>query len=123
MSRDNLCSFTGRPIDELTMERVRAGELTMEDFRIRAETLGKQADTAESAGYRQLARNLRMAAELTCLSNEEVLNIYRELRPGRADFQTLSALAERLENEHKAHLTAAFIRDAAQVCRKRKIIR
>jgi len=122
MAQDNACSFTGRPLKDLTIEKVLAGEVTAEDFRTSAETLREQANAAETGGYRQLAENLRRAAELTCISNEEVLEIYNQLRPGRSNYRSLSALAERLENEYKATLTAAMVREAAEVYRKRGIV-
>ena len=122
MAKDNACSFTGRPLKDLTIEKVLAGEVTAEDFRTSAETLREQANAAETGGYRQLAENLRRAAELTCISNEEVLEIYNQLRPGRSNYRSLSALAERLENEYKATLTAAMVREAAEVYRKRGIV-
>jgi propanediol dehydratase small subunit len=55
MSNDDVCTISGRMVSELSMEDVLAGELTVEDFRISAETLRCQADNAESAGYRQSA--------------------------------------------------------------------
>jgi len=121
MSQDNVSSFTGRPLQDLTIDKVLSGELTAEDFRTSAATLRAQADTAEAAGYRQLAQNLRRAAELTRLSNAEVLDTYNQLRPGRSNYQTLMALAERLEKEHQAPLTSALVREAAEVYRKRGI--
>jgi len=122
MAQDNACSFTGRSLKDLTIEKVLAGEVTAEDFRTSAETLREQANAAETGGYRQLAENLRRAAELTCISNEEVLEIYNQLRPGRSNHRSLSALAERLEKEYKATLTAAMVREAAEVYRKRGIV-
>lgn len=121
MTQDNVRTFTGRSLTELSVEKILAGELNAEDFRISAETLRKQANAAESGGYRQLAENLRRAAELTCISNEEVLEIYNQLRPGRGSYQSLSALAERLEKEYEATLTAALVREAAEVYRQRGI--
>jgi propanediol dehydratase small subunit len=115
--------FTQRSLDSLTIEGIRNGELAGEDFRISADTLRAQADAAASAGYPELAQSLRRAAELTRLSNEEVLKIYDKLRPGRADDQTLSALAERLEKRYDAPMTASFIREAAQVYRQRGIMK
>jgi hypothetical protein len=38
MSNDDVCTISGRMVSELSMEDVLAGELTVEDFRIRAET-------------------------------------------------------------------------------------
>jgi len=121
MSKYSVRTFTGRYLQELSVENVLAGELTAEDFRTSAETLRRQADAAETGGYRQLAENLRRAAELTCISNEEVLEIYNQLRPGRGKYDSLCALAERLEKEYQATLTAAMVREAAEVYRKRDI--
>jgi propanediol dehydratase small subunit len=121
MTQDNVRTFTGRSLQELSLEKVLAGELTAEDFRTSAETLREQAHAAEAGGYRQLAENLRRAAELTCISNEEVLDIYNQLRPGRGNYQSLSALAERLEKEYEATRTAAMVREAAEVYRQRAI--
>jgi propanediol dehydratase small subunit len=84
--------------------------------------LRKQADAAASGGYRQLAENLRRAAELTCISNAEVLDIYNQLRPGRSNYKALIALSERLENEYRAYLTAAMVREAAEVYLARGIV-
>jgi propanediol dehydratase small subunit len=110
-------------LDELNIEAIRAGELTAEDFCISGETLHSQADAAEAAGYRQLSENLRRAAELTGISNQEVFDIYNALRPGRSTYNELIALADRLENDLDAPLTAAFVREAAEVYRERDVLR
>ena len=122
MSQDNVSSFTGRPMQDLTIDKVLGGELTAEDFRTDAGTLRKQADKARAAGYRQLAENLRRAAELTLLSNQEVLDIYNQLRPGRSNYRLLIALAERLAKEHQAPLTSALVREAAEAYLERGIV-
>ena len=85
MSNENVSTFSGRTVNELRIEEVLAGKLTIEDFRISAETLRRQAEAAESSGYRQFAENLRRAAELTGIPNEQVLEIYNALRPGRTN--------------------------------------
>ena len=121
MAQNKVSTFTGRSLTDLSIERILAGELTAEDFRTSAETLQQQAAAAESGGYRQLGQNLRRAAELTRISNEEVLEIYNQLRPGRSNYPALSALAERLDNIHRAPLTAALVREAAEVYRQRGI--
>ncbi len=123
MSNDNICTFSGKLVEELSIEDVLCGELTVEDFRISGETLRYQADAAESAGYRQLAENLRRAAELTRISNQEVLEIYDSLRPGRANFSQLIAWADRLDTEYNAPLTAALLREAAEVYLSRRILK
>ena len=112
---------SGRRLDDLTIEALRAGELTAEDFRISRETLDRQADAAEAAGYRQLAENLRRAAEMTGLSNDEVFAIYNKLRPGRATYTELISLADRLQNMNMPRV-AAFIREAAQAYRQRQLV-
>jgi len=105
------------------MEALCAGELTAEDFRISGETLRRQADAAEAAGYWQLAENLRRAAELTAISNQEVFDMYKALRPNRSTYDELITLADHLENDLDAPLTAAFVREAAEVYQKRGILR
>jgi propanediol dehydratase small subunit len=122
MAQDNAKTFTGRALQELSIEKVLSGELNAEDFRISADTLRNQADAAASGGYRQLAENLRRAAELTRISNEEVLEIYNQLRPGRSNYKMLMALSERLENEYRAYLTAAMVKEAAVVYLERGIV-
>lgn len=114
---------SGRTLDELNIKALLADELTAEDFRISKETLRRQADVAEAAGYRQLAENLRRAAELTGISNQEVLAIYNALRPNRSTYSELIALADHLENDLAAPLTAAFVREAAEVYQERGILK
>jgi len=114
---------SGRPLDDLNIQAILADELTAEDFRISGETLHRQAEAAEAAGYCQLAENLRRAAELTDISNQEVLDIYDALRPGRSTYDDLTALADRLEKDLAAPLTAAFVREAAEVYQERGILR
>ena len=116
-------TMSGRTLDELTIEAVLAGELTADDLRIGADTLRRQADVAEAAGYRQLAENLRRAAELTRISNQEVLDIYNALRPGRTTYSQLIELADRLENDLDAPLNAAFVREAAEIYLERTIVK
>jgi len=123
MTDDMTHTASGRTLDELTLEAVLAGELTAEDFRIHGDTLRRQAHAAEAAGYRQVAENLRRAAELACLSNQEVFDIYNMLRPGRATYDQLLELAERLEHALDAPLNAALVREAAEVYRERGLCR
>lgn len=114
---------SGRALDDLNIQAILADEVTAEDFRISGETLHRQAEAAEAAGYCQLAENLRRAAELTDISNQEVLDIYDALRPGRSTYDDLTTLADRLEKDLAAPLTAAFVREAAEVYQKHGILR
>jgi propanediol dehydratase small subunit len=111
---------SGRSLDELTIEALRAGRLTAEDFRISREQLDEQAAAAEAGGYRQLAESLRRAAELTGLPNERVFEIYNMLRPGRATAAELTALASQLEGQNLPRV-AAFILEAAAAYARRGI--
>jgi len=123
MKDKTLYSQTGVAVEALTLEAVLAGRLTPEDFRISAETLRAQADAAEAAGYVPLAENFRRAAELARISNEEVLAMYNLLRPGRTTHAQLLALAERLEQEFGAPLTAVLVREAAAVYLARGLVK
>ena len=113
---------SGRGLDELTMDALRADRLAPADFRISREQLNEQAAAAEAGGYPQLADNLRRAAELTELPNERVFEIYNLLRPGRATVAQLRQLAGELEGQNLPRV-AAFIREAAAAYDRRGIAR
>jgi len=119
--QETLRTATGRSLAELDMQAILSGKLTPDDFRISGETLRRQAQAAEAAGYDQLAENFHRAAELTRISNEQVLHIYTMLRPGRATYKELNDLAESLERSD-APRNAALIREAAQVYLDRGLI-
>jgi len=123
MPTEDVRTRTGRSLGELTIEAVLEGALGVADFSISAEQLRHQAHAAEQAGYTQLAESLRRAAELTAVSNDQILALYDALRPGRATYEELVGLAERLEREHEAPRTAALVREAAEVYRARGIAR
>jgi propanediol dehydratase small subunit len=120
---DALRSKSDKSLDEITLDAALAGALSDEDLQIRAETLRVQAEVARSAGYEELAANLLRAAELTALPNEEMLQVYELLRPGRASYETLQSLAQRLENIYDASLNAAFVREAADAYKARGLLR
>ena len=75
-------ALSGRPIEELTLEAAVRGDLSPADLRVHPDTLRHQAEVAEAHGNPQLGENLRRAAELTALPDDEVLAIYEALRPG-----------------------------------------
>ena len=120
---DDLKGLSGRPLSEITLDAVAAGTLSPDDMRIQAETLRLQAQVAEQAGYTQLAANFRRAAELTAVPNEEVLQIYDLLRPGRASYARLIQLADYLEQTYQAMETGKFVREAAEVYQRRNLLR
>ncbi len=111
-------ALSGRPVEELTVDAVRAGEIGLADLRIHPEMLERQAVIAQEHGNPQLADNLRRAAELTKLPDEEVLAIYEALRPGRSTAAELTALAESLAARGLARC-AALVAEAAEVYARR----
>ena len=109
---------SGRPVSELTLEAVRRGEIGLEDLRIHPDTLERQAAVAKQHANPQLAQNLRRAAELTRLADDEVLAIYEALRPGRATHAELTALAGSLADRGLPRC-AALVAEAAEVYARR----
>ncbi len=110
-----LRAASGRPLTEVTPDALAAGALVAEDVAVNATTLRRQAEIARDAGFVQLADNLTRAAELTAVPNEELLEMYELLRPGRARHSQLLALADKLETTFSAPTTAAYVREVATV--------
>ena len=107
-------ALSGKPVDGLTVAAVRAAEVGLEDLRIHPDTLERQAVVAEEHGNPQLAANLRRAAELTRLPDDEVLAIYEALRPGRSTSAQLTELAASLATRGLPRC-AALVTEAADV--------
>ena len=105
----------GIAFSSITLDAVLSGAVQMEDLRVTAEALELQAQIAEAAGRRQLADNLRRGAELVSVTEEEILEFYTVLRPGRATQAEMLAAADRLESRYGARQCAALIREAAAV--------
>jgi len=93
-----------------------AAPLTLVQVRARAER--RQAVVAEQHGNPQLAENLRRAAELTRLPDDEVLAIYEALRPGRSTPAQLIERAASLEARGLPRC-AALLTEAADVYARR----
>ncbi|HYO40649.1 MAG TPA: diol dehydratase small subunit [Nocardioidaceae bacterium] len=115
-------AFSGRDSADLTVDRLTRSELQADDVRIHPDTLARQAAVAERHHNAQLAANLRRAAELALMSEEDVLGLYDTLRPHRASAEELEALAGRLDAV-PAPLTAALVREAAEVYARRGLLR
>ena len=111
-------ALSGRAVDSLTVEAVRAGEVGVADLRIHPDTLEHQAVVAVEHGNPQLAENLRRAAELTRLPDEEVLAVYEALRPGRSTPADLTTLAASLAGRGLPRC-AALVTEAADVYARR----
>jgi propanediol dehydratase small subunit len=113
---------SGRPVDEITLDAVRAGEVTPADIRIHPTTLEHQALVAEQHANPQLAANFRRAAELTDLPDDRIMAIYEALRPRRSTKSELLAIAEDLATAG-APLNAALVREAADAYEARGLLR
>ena len=112
----------GLGLDELTLDALRSGRLEASEMRATGETLELQGQVALAAGRAQLAANLRRAGELTGVPDEVILEIYTGLRPHRSTSEQLEHLAERLEREFGATMTAAFVREAKEVYATRNLL-
>ena len=102
---------SGRRVTEITLAAVVRGEIGPGDIRISPDVLRQQADFAEEGGNPQLADNLRRGAELVAFSDEDLLELYESLRPGRSSALELEQLADRLAAGGAA-LCAALVREA-----------
>ena len=114
-------AFSGRDAADLTLDRLAAEELGVDDVRIHPDTLRAQAVVAERHGNPQLAANFRRAAELALLPEDEVMALYESLRPHRATAEQLEGLARRLDDV-PAPLCAALVREAAAVYARRGLL-
>jgi propanediol dehydratase small subunit len=113
---------SGRPVTEITLGRVLAGELGPDDVRVSPDTLLVQAGFAEEGGNPQLAENLRRGAELVAFADDELLAFYDKLRPGRSTAAELDELAETLE-ARGAVRCGALVREARAAYLRRGLIR
>jgi propanediol dehydratase small subunit len=120
---EKLKSASGKAYAEFSLEKVISGELTADDFRTAPATLIMQAEVAESVGRDAFARNLRRAAELTAVPDDELLGIYNALRPYRSTKAELLAIADTLENKYGCTISAGFVREAAGVYEQRGRLR
>ena len=105
-----------------SLDDVRAGAVSMADVRISADTLRRQGEVARAHGNPQLAENFERGAELTALSDGELLAVYEQLRPRRATADELEATAADLA-ARGATRTAALVREAAAVYARRGLLR
>lgn len=115
--RDEITTQSGRPLADLTLKEVLGGSVSPSDVSINAETLMLQAGFARDAGYDQVADNLARAAEMTRIPNDELLQIYESLRPGRSTYYQLLSISQRISSMYDAELTGAYIREAADAYR------
>lgn len=121
---DEVKGSRGKPVSALTLEAVMDGDVAMEDLRITPQALLQQAQIAKSVGRAALAGNFERAAEMTQVPQEEVMEIYELLRPGRAESpQSLLDAASRIRQTYEANLLADFLEEAARFYEKRGLFR
>lgn len=114
----------GKPVSDLTLDKLVSGEVTMDDLRVTPEALLAQAEIARDAGRPTLAANFERAAEMVNLPQQLVMETYELLRPGRAAGKApLLAAARRLRQDYGAERLAAFIEEAAEVYERRGLFR
>lgn len=110
----------GKTLDEITLEGVIDGRVTMDDLRITGEALRQQAEIARAAGRPTLAANFERAAEMVDVPQDAIMRIYELLRPGRAKSKDeLIAAAKELRDVHGALVLSDFVKEAAEVYEKR----
>ena len=114
---------SGVSLNDITMKTVLSGYIKADDLRISPETLKLQAQIAEKVGRKQLADNFLRAAEMTAVSDDRILEIYDALRPRRSTKDELLGIADELENQYKAVVTAGLVREAADVYDKRGLLK
>ncbi|HEY5181689.1 MAG TPA: diol dehydratase small subunit [Dermatophilaceae bacterium] len=110
---------TGKSLNDISLDKVKSGDIGPDDLRISPETLELQAQVAESVGRSALARNMRRASELIAVPDEELLTIYNALRPYRSTRVELMEIAAGLEKNYGGTINASFIRQAAEVYERR----
>jgi propanediol dehydratase small subunit len=110
----------GKPLGDVTLDSLVAGNIGMEDLRITAEALGHQAQIARAAGRPTLAETFERAGELVDVPQDFLMQVYELLRPGRAQSKIeLLAAATTLREAHAAKSLALFIEEAAEVYERR----
>jgi propanediol dehydratase small subunit len=119
---DLVTTASGRPLIEVTVDAVVAGEITPDELRISPEALHRQAQVAAASGRPALVANFERAAELTHVPDGRLLEIYEALRPRRSTRAQLEAIAVELETVHGAPLTAAFVREASDAYGQRGLL-
>jgi propanediol dehydratase small subunit len=110
----------GTRFTDVTLARLRKGELCNADLTIDPDTLRLQAQIARTVGRPQLEKNLSRAAELARLEDEDIIRIYNAMRPSAASRDKMKSAAKELEDNH-APLCAQLVREAAEVYEQRML--
>lgn len=110
----------GKSLNDITLEAVVAGDVTMEDLRITPKALADQAEISRAANRPTLALNFERAAELVNVPQDFIMSAYELLRPGRAKSkQQLLDAAQAFRQAYRAQRMAEFIEEAAEIYERR----
>ena len=110
----------GKRLADITLEKLVAGEVGLEDLRITPAALRMQAELSRAAGRPMLAENFERAAELVDVPQDLLMQVYELLRPGRAQEKApLLAAARTLRETYGAEQMARFVEEAAEVYERR----
>ncbi len=117
---DKIRGQRGKSLDDITLDAVMAGKVTMEDLRITPQALADQAEISRAAGRPTLALNFERAAELVGVPQDFIMSAYEMLRPGRAKSrEQLLEVAKTFRHTYKAERMANFIEEAADIYERR----
>ena len=117
---DKIRGQRGKSLDDITLDAVMGGSVTMEDLRITPRALADQAEISRAAGRPALALNFERAAELVGVPQDFIMSSYEMLRPGRAKSkEQLLDVARTFRQAYKAERMAKFIEEAADVYERR----
>ena len=118
---DRVETATGKGLDEITVQAVGRGDVTMQDLGITPNALRQQAEIARAAGRPALAGNFERAAEMTALPRDEVMRIYELLRPGRAESkQSLLEAADTLRRDLRRRTPCRLCRGSRRRLRRQR---
>jgi propanediol dehydratase small subunit len=121
---DEVRALSGKPMTDITLDALLAGEVSMDDLRIDASALRQQAAIARAAGRATLARNFERGADLVAVPQDVIMATYDLLRPGRARTKAeLLAAARTLREDYGADTVAALVEEAAEVYARRGLFR
>ena len=117
---DKIRGQRGKSLDDITLDAVMAGKVTMEDLRITPQALADQAEISRAAKRPTLALNFERAAELVGVPQDFIMSSYEMLRPGRAKSkEQLLDVAKTFRQTYKAGRMAKFIEEAADIYERR----
>lgn len=110
----------GKSLDDITLDALLAGDVTMEDLRITPKALADQAEISRAANRPTLALNFERAAELVNVPQDFIMTAYELLRPGRAKSkQQILEVAQLFRSQHNAPAIANFFEEAAEIYERR----